>query len=187
MESNFIKERVVVREQIIKKNLDSSKNKQHQKSPAPSTSGGAEKPSDRVIVFEELVNEGLKQELVELSKQVDSRCQTIADYLKIKSTIKILKKNSRNIRLQTNLGCNFYAQCHVDDASKIYLCIGKDYFLHMDLDEALDMIDLKEKQLMKELDILQEKASKIKAYIKIALETIGRLYDLDRDKLTDSG
>lgn len=186
MESNFIKERVVVREKIIKKNLESDKRNQTSKDPSPSTSGSAENPSARVIVFEELVNEGLKQDLVELSRQVDSRCQTIADYLKIKSTIKVLKKKSKNVRLQTNIGCNFYAQCHVDDASKIYLCIGQDYFLHMDLDEALKMIDLKEKQLMRELDDLQEKASKIKAYIKIALEAMGRLYDMDREKLTES-
>lgn len=184
MESNFIKERVVVREQLIKKNLESTKNKKSQKDPAPSTSSSLENPPDRVVVFEELVNEKLKDDLVVLSKQVDSRCQTIADYLKIKSTVKILKKNPRNLRLQTNLGCNFYAQCHVDDASKIYLCVGQEYFLHLELDEALKMIDFKEKQLMKELDYLQEKSSKIKAYIKIALEAMGRLYELDRDSLT---
>lgn len=185
MESNFIKERVVIREELIKKNLNSDKKKSPIFKPLPSKSA-LEKPPERVVVFEELVNEGLKQELVVVSQKVDTICQTIADYLKIRSALKIFKVNSHDVRVQTNIGCNFYAQCHIDDASKIYLCVGQDYYLYLDLDEALKMIDFKEKQLMKLLDDLQQKASRIKAYIKIALETMGRLYELDRDKLSDS-
>lgn len=183
MESNFIKERVVVREQLIKKNLDSSK--QASKGGKPSTSKDViADPPQSVIAFEELINERLKQDLAVISLQVDSVCQTIADYLKVKSALKIFKSNPKDVRVQTNIGCNFYAQCHIDDASKIYLCIGQDYFLLMELDEALTMIDFKEKQWMKQLDLLQQKASNIKAYIKIALEAMGRLYEVDRDKLT---
>lgn len=185
MESNFIKERVVVREQIIKKNLDSRK-KGSKGDPRPNTSkSGLETPPDRVVAFEELVNDQLKQDLADISRQVDETCQIVADYLKVKSALKIFKTNPRDVRIQTNIGCNFYAQCNINDASKIYLCIGKEYFLHMELDEAIEMIDFKEKQWLKQLDILQEKASRIKAYIKIALETMGRLYEVDRDKLCD--
>lgn len=174
MESNFIKERTVIRREIIEKNVDVN-------SQIP-----IENPTDKVIAFEEVVNEGLKQDLVAVSNEVSIVCQTIADYLKVKSAIKVLKQNSKDVRLQTNIGCNFYAQCHVDDASKIYLCLGKDYFLFMELDEALDMINFLESNLTKRLDKLQEKASKIKAYIKIALETMGRLYEVDREKLTEA-
>lgn len=177
MESNFIKERVVVREEIIKKNLEANQKLYKKKSASPNVV--IQNPSEKLVVIEELVNEGLRQDLVEISKQVDSTCETIAEYLKIKSTIKVFKLNQKDVRIQTNIGCNFYSQCHIADASKIYLCIGQDYFLHMELDEALKMIDLKEKQLMKRLDELQEKASKIKAYIKIALEAMGRLYEVD--------
>lgn len=181
MESNFIKERVVVREQIIKKNLqDAAKDK----STPQNTS--LENPPDRVIVLEELVNEGLRKDLMEISKQVDRVCDIIADYNKVKSALKVLKSNPTDVRVLTNIGCNFYAQCNIEDASKIYLCIGKDYFLHMELDEALKMIDFKEKQWLKELDKLQVKASGIKAYIKIALEAVGRVYEVDRDKLTST-
>lgn len=180
MESNFIKERVVVREQIIKKNLESSK-----KDKKSLTSANClENPPERVVVIEELVNERLKQDLVEISRQVDSICETIADYIKVRSALKVFKSNPHDIRILTNIGCNFYAQCHIADASKIYLCIGQDYFLLMELDEAIKMIDFIEKQWMKRLDVLQEKASAIKAYIKIALEAMGRLYETDRDKLT---
>lgn len=183
MESNFIKERIVVREEIIKKNLEAER-KSSGKSKASSSHDILATPPARVVAFEELVNERLRQDLVDLSKQVDRTCETIANYLKVKAAVKVLKGNTRDVRVQTNLGCNFYAQCHVDDASKIFLCVGKDYFLHVELDEALKMIDFKEKQWTKELDVLQEKASKIKAYIKIALEATGRLYDVDREELT---
>lgn len=183
MESNFIKERVVVREQLIKKHLKSEKD------PKPSTSSNdvIEIPTERVIAFEELVNDRLRQDLADLSRQVDTICQTIADYLKVKSALKIFKKNPRDVRVQTNLGCNFYAQCHIEDASQIYLCVGQDYFLRMDLEEALKMIDFKERQWTKQLDILQERSSKIKAYIKIALEAMSRLYEVDKEKLKDVG
>lgn len=180
MESNFIKERVVVREQLIKKNLKSDKNVNK-----PSTSTTSyQDPPDRVVAIEEVVNEGLKQQLVDISKRVDIICATISDYLKVKSALKIFKTNPKDVRVQTNLGCNFYAQCHIENASKIYLCIGQDYFLHMDIDEALQMIDFLEKRWTQQLDIMQQRASKIKAYIKIALEAMGRLYEIDRDKLT---
>lgn len=180
MESNFIKERVVVREQLIRKNLQAKKEKSREQKPSTSKDV-IETPSEKVIAFEELVNNRLRQDLADLSRQVDTICQTIADYLKVKSTLKIFKKNPREVRVQTNLGCNFYAQCHIEDASQIYLCIGQDYFLNMGLDEALRMIDFKEKQWTKQLDILQERASKIKAYIKLALEAMGRLYEVDQD------
>jgi len=176
MESNFIKERVVVKEQLIKKNLNS--NQRTLETPGQSTSCSTiENPQKTILVFEELVNEKLKQDLADISKRVDTICQTIADYLKVKSSINIIKNNPRDVRVQTNLGCNFYAQCHIADASRIYICVGQDYFLHMDLKEALNMIQFKEKQWTEQLDILQEKASNIKAYIKIALEVMGRLYE----------
>lgn len=180
MESNFIKERVVVREQLIKKNL-----KQTDKDKAKKLSDTCyENPPDRVVALEELVNEGLRQDLVEISKQVDSVCDTIADYHKVKAALKVFKLNPTDVRVLTNIGCNFYAQCNIEDAGKIYLCIGKDYFLHMTLNDAIEMIEFKEKQWMKQLDQLQEKASSIKAYIKIALEAMGKVYEVDRDKLT---
>lgn len=181
MESNFIKERVVVREDLIKKNLGSQKDKN--KSP-PSTS--YVNPSERVVILEELVNDGLKQDLVDVSKQVDVVCQTLADYIKIRSALKVFKTNPRDVRMLTNIGCNFYAQCHVNDASRVYICVGKDYFIHMELDEAIKMIDFKEKQWLKQLDKLQEKACSIKAYIKIALEAMGKIYEVDRHKLTSA-
>lgn len=189
MESNFIKERVVVREQIIKKNLEKEKEDKRKAGTdqsASTSSYSTETPSDRVVVFEELVNENLRQDLVNVSQQVDTVCQTIADYLKVKSALKIFKSNSKDVRVQTNIGCNFYAQCQIDDASKIYICIGSDYYLLMELDEALKMIEFKEQQWTKQLNILQEKASKIKAHIKIALEALGRLYEVDRDKIINS-
>lgn len=172
MESNFIKERVVVREKIIKENITDKKTGRLKQIP------DVQQPPKSINLLEELVNDKLKQDLIDISQQVDSICETIADYLKIKSTLKIFKINSKDVRLQTNIGCNFYAQCHVDDASMVYLCVGKDYFLHMKLDEAIEMIELKEKQWTKRLDELQAKSAKIKAYIKIALEAMGRIYDL---------
>lgn len=187
MESNFIKERIVVREQLIKKNLKSKKEGSRDPKPSTSTQNLIDNPKERVAAFEELVNDRLRQDLADLSRQVDTICQTIADYLKVKSAIKIFKKNPRDLRVQTNLGCNFYAQCRIEDASQIYLCVGQDYFLRMDSEEALKMIDFKEKQWTKQLDTLQERSSKIKAYIKIALEAMGRLYEVDNDKLEGAG
>lgn len=183
MESNFIRERVHVREQIIKKNLQATNKAKEE----PETKPAPKLSQDEITTIEELVNDQLKQDLVDLSKQVDSVCETIADYVKIRSALRVFQKSPRDVRLLTNIGCNFYAQCHIDDASKIYLCVGKDYYLHMELDEALKMVDTLEKQWMKRLDELQENASRIKAYIKIALEALGRVYDADKEKLNDNG
>lgn len=168
-----------MREDIIKKNLEAARKSKKQ----GVSDDLLNTPSDRVVVIEELVNERLRQDLVEVSKQVDYVCETIADYIKVRSALKVFKTNPIDVRVLTNIGCNFYAQCRIDDANRIYLCIGKDYFLEMELDEAIKMIDLKEKQWTKRLDELQEKASSIKAYIKIALEAMGQLYEADKQKL----
>lgn len=178
MESNFIKERHVIRREIINKNLSGQGGSKLGQVPL-------ENPSQQVLAFEEVVNEGLKQDLAVVSKQASDVCQTIAEYLKIKSALKIFKNNPHDVRVQTNLGCNFYAQCDIEDGSEIYLSLGKDYFLRLKLNEALQMIDFLESKWTQHLDQLQEKASRIKSYIKVSLEALGIMYEIDRDKLTE--
>lgn len=174
MESNFIKERVVIREEIIRKNIQAAKKESTSKDLTLDYS----LHDDKVLVLEELVNEKLKRSLFDITQQEDRISSVVADYLKIRSALKIFKSKPKRLKVQTNIGCDFYAQCIIEDASKVYICLGKDYYLHMGLDEAIKMIDFKEQQLKKQLDLLQEKASRIKAYIKLSLECIGRFQDL---------
>lgn len=174
MESNFIKERIVIREKIIKKNLADSKRVSSFDAVNTATPGKA------VVALEEFINDKLKKDLADVVAKEEKLSEVISDYLKIKSALKVFKLSAkRGVKIQTNLGCEFYAQCQIEDASKVYICVGKDIYLHMELDEAIKMIDFKENQLRKQMDELQLSASKIKAYIKLVLESLGRLYELD--------
>lgn len=171
MESNFVRERVNVKQNIIKKNVASSSKADKLGEPGIST----RQIDEKILKYEEFINDKLKGELVEVNKKMDKICTVIAEYLQIRATIRAIKSRPRNLRFQTDLGCNFYAQCNVPDASKIYLDVGQGHFLHMDLAEAETMIDFKEKQLHKKLTEYQEKAANIKAYIKLVLEALGEI------------
>ncbi|XP_054168415.1 protein UXT-like [Oppia nitens] len=137
--------------------------------------------------YEHFINDVLKTDLKRVHNQYQLICQQLAQYLQIKQTIKAIKDNHlivtddkciEPLKLQTDLGSNFYVQTVVPKADKIYLMIGLGFYVELTLEEALDLIDKKEKIFNQELIHLSAQSSKIKANIKLVIHTIDQITSL---------
>lgn len=72
-----------------------------------------------------------------------------------------------------NIGANIYMQAKVPDPRKILLHLGKNVYVEFELDEALKYIDLRNRILTKEAEVIREESIKTRARIKLALICLG--------------
>ncbi|KAL4231150.1 hypothetical protein ACF0H5_008733 [Mactra antiquata] len=137
--------------------------------------------SRKVEEYERFLNEKLKEDLRVLLEQRDKIYGQIAEYFQLKTTIEQIKDNkiTKNLKTKVDLGCNFYVQANVPDATKICVFIGFGFFLEMTLDEALKFIDKRTKFLTEHSDKLSSDALKVKANIRLVLEGLRELQNLD--------
>lgn len=149
-----------------------------------------DKKSAKVIEFEKFVNEKLKTDLKLVLDEQDAIYTEIAEYLQVKDTVEKLqtvnkkqdKEELKTFKTRVDLGCNFYANAVVENASRIFVSIGYGFFLEMKFDEALKFIDKKVKLLNEQADDLTNKASEIKANIKFVLEGLREIQNLEFNK-----
>ncbi|XP_071960664.1 protein UXT-like isoform X2 [Antedon mediterranea] len=101
----------------------------------------------------------------------------VAQYLQLKTVIEKIKDNvsDSDLKTQVDLGCNFYVQAKVPDASKIFVNVGFGFFVEFTHQEALTFIEEKVNQLNKTCDQLTKDSAKIKANIKLVYEALKEL------------
>lgn len=79
---------------------------------------------------------------------------------------------SDGFKTQMNIGANIHMQAKVTDPRKIYMHLGKNVYVELELDEALKYIGTKTRVLTKEADVVREESIKTRAKIKLALMCI---------------
>ncbi|XP_023141590.2 protein UXT [Amphiprion ocellaris] len=133
----------------------------------------------KVVQYENFINEVLKRDLQKVLEQRDVVYEKISQYLQLKNTIQSLQE-AESLRLKTDvdLGCNFYVQAEVDDSSRIFVAVGFGFFVEMTHDEALRFIDKKTSQLTAFTEQLTKDSAKIKANIRMVLEGLRELQGL---------
>ncbi|KAJ3271917.1 hypothetical protein HK104_004608 [Borealophlyctis nickersoniae] len=136
--------------------------------------------------YESFVTDRLRPHLLATLKKRDEIYNVISEYLKLKSQIQLLQSRpnntdlSRDLKTLVDIGCQFYVQARIPDATKIILNMGcNNLHVELTLDEAVAFIEKKERVLLKQAEKHTETAAKIKAHIKIVLETIQQLLDLN--------
>ncbi|KAI4873398.1 hypothetical protein NFI96_012312 [Prochilodus magdalenae] len=103
---------------------------------------------DKVLQYESFINDVLKRDLQKVLEQRDGVYEKIAEYLQLKNTIKSIQEtDSKELKTDVDLGCNFYVQAHVPDTSKIFVAVGYGFFVELTLSEALTFIEKKTSQL----------------------------------------
>ncbi|KAJ0064447.1 hypothetical protein NL108_006512, partial [Boleophthalmus pectinirostris] len=80
-------------------------------------------------------------------EQRDSVYEKISQYLQLKNTLHSLREGSKHLKTDVDLGCNFYVEAHVEDASRVFVAVGYGFFVEMTHDEALRFIEKKTAQL----------------------------------------
>ncbi|XP_039629894.1 protein UXT isoform X1 [Polypterus senegalus] len=140
---------------------------------------GTDEVEKKVLQYEAFVNEVLKRDLKKLLEQRDEVYEKISQYLQLKNVIVSLQESeSKEIKTDVDLGCNFYVQAHVPDTSKIFVAIGYGFFVEFTLSEALSFIEKKTKQLTEYSEMLTKDSAKIKANIRLFLEGLREIQGL---------
>lgn len=133
----------------------------------------------KILQYENFVNEVLKKDLQKVLEQRDSVYEKISQYLQLKNTIQSLQESgSRKLKTDVDLGCNFFVQAEVEDSSRIYVAVGFGFFVEMTHDEALRFIEKKTSQLTAFTEQLTKDSAKIKANIRMVLEGLRELQGL---------
>lgn len=147
----------------------------------------------KVEIYEQFLNEKLKNDLKSVFKERDQMYAELNEYLQVKNTIENIikqilpsKNDNENIELKTkvDLGCNFYVNAVVPNANRIFIAIGYGFYLEMTFDEALRFIEKKSKSINETINELNKQASLIKANIKLVLEGIKEIQNLEFDNET---
>ncbi|XP_055025178.2 protein UXT [Misgurnus anguillicaudatus] len=135
--------------------------------------------SKKVLQYETFINDVLRRDLQKVLDQRDGVYEKISEYLQLKNTIKSLQEaDSKELKTDVDLGCNFYVQAHVPDSSKIFVAVGYGFFVEFTHAEALKFIEKKTDQLTAYTEVLTKDAAKIKANIRMVLEGLRELQGL---------
>ncbi|XP_028849347.1 protein UXT [Denticeps clupeoides] len=136
--------------------------------------------ADKVLQYETFVDDVLKRDLRRVLEQRDAVYEKIAQYLQLKNVIQSLQESSsQELKTEVDLGCNFYVQAHVPDASRICVAVGYGFFVEFTHSEALRFIEKKTHQLTAYTETLTKDSAKIKANIRMVLEGLRELQGLD--------
>ncbi|XP_063690658.1 protein UXT-like isoform X3 [Bolinopsis microptera] len=132
--------------------------------------------SDKVLKYEEFVNEVLKNDLNHVLEERDKIYDEVAEYMKLQTSIERLKTiDSRPIKEMIDVGCNFYMQAEVKNTDYIYVDVGMGLHVQLTFDEALRFLKKKIDQLTVKSEHLTEKSVDIKARIKLIIGALAEL------------
>ncbi|KAF9417835.1 hypothetical protein BGZ94_009855 [Podila epigama] len=135
---------------------------------------------EKLARYETFVNETLKKDLQDALDARNVIYDQISEYLKLAKDIEIIKSNGlKEMKTQVDIGSNFYVQAKIPDTQYIYVSVGFGFYTQLTLDEALTFISKKETQLNKKAEVYTQKASKIRAHIKLVLEAMAEVMNLD--------
>lgn len=143
--------------------------------------------SDQVNKYETFINNVLRRDLAKVHKQYEELCKELSEYLQVRAVVKHIQQNCVKdnetvpLKSQTDIGCNFYVQCVAPDPRKIILHVGMGFYVEVTLEEALSFIEKKEAAINQQLKQLTSQACKIKAHIKLVLDTLAELQNLNEN------
>lgn len=143
-------------------------------------------PSSKEVLQKVEKFENFRQRLKDDLKAVLEKREDIAriygDYDQLKGNLLLLKEaKETRIKTMVNLGCEFYMQAVVPDATRVFVDVGLGIFLEMTLDEALNFVPKRQELLKSRVDALSEQAARISAHIKVVQEGIAELLRLENE------
>ncbi|RUP48159.1 UXT-like protein [Jimgerdemannia flammicorona] len=134
----------------------------------------------KLAKYDKFVNDKLKVDLQKTLEARDKLYDTISEYLKLKSQIEVIQENNlKEMKTMVDLGSNFYVQAKIPDTTYIYVNVGFGFHVQMTLEEAKNFVGKKEAQLQKRADKHTEEAAKIRANIKLVLEAMSEILQLE--------
>jgi len=131
---------------------------------------------EKVKKYEAFINDRLKVDLKTVLDCRDKLVTQVASYHNLKMCIEKMKQGGDGeMKMLTDLGCNFYCKAKVPDTSKVYVEVGLGFFVEFTLNEAHQFIERKLALMNHDFDALTEEAAQINAKIKLALEALNEI------------
>ena len=132
--------------------------------------------ASKVIKYEAFVNERLKSDLKTVLDCRNKLISQIASYESLKTCIEKIKQTpSEEIKVLSDLGCNFYCKAKLLDTSKIFVEIGLGFFVELTLDEAHHFCEKKLNIIRHDCEVVTEEATQINAKIRLVLEALNEI------------
>ena len=132
----------------------------------------------KVKSFEAFLENKLRPDLRRLLKLRDGVYDEISEYERLGITLTTIAQAPREdgrLKTQVDLGCNFFCQAVVPDASMVCVAVGFGFFLEMTHDETHAFIKKKTALLTTKADALTERIAKVKAHMSVVAEGVREL------------
>ncbi|XP_033745934.1 protein UXT homolog [Pecten maximus] len=142
---------------------------------------------EKVLAYETFLNETLREDLRKLLEEQDKLYGQIAEYLQLKTVIERIQDTDYTkdeLKTKVDIGCNFYVQANVPDASRIYVSVGFGFFVEFKMDEALRFIGKKTARLNDQVEKTSKDVAKVKAHIKLVLEGLREMQGIGSETPT---
>ncbi|KAJ3020717.1 hypothetical protein HKX48_000316 [Thoreauomyces humboldtii] len=149
--------------------------------PPPQPQPDSETTTAQVKRYESFVNDRLRVDLQSTLDTRDKVYEDISEYLKLRNQLQLLREQKlTELKTLMDVGCEFFMQANIPSLDHVFVKVGLDTHVQLTFEEALAFIDKKEKVLLSSAETHTEKASKIKAQIKMVLSTIETILQLER-------
>lgn len=136
----------------------------------------------KVTSFEHFLNEVLKTDLRKaLERREEVQCK-IAEYTQQKSILEKLTSSpelSTSIRVQTDLGCNFYVQSEVPNLNTVLMNIGCGTWLEVTPPEAIQICEKQIAHHHKTIEFITKQELQIKAHINIVIDALREMQNIE--------
>ncbi|KAK2723864.1 protein UXT homolog [Artemia franciscana] len=138
---------------------------------------------------DEYINEQLKQQLRAAFEVRNEIVTKLADYVKLKDVLKALKDTGmtgKPLKMQVDIGDNFYVHAKVPDWSTVFVDIGYGFLLELTPEETLKFAAKKIELLESRVSQESKNIARLKARIKILTFGLGQKHGMNLDLLADS-
>ena len=130
----------------------------------------------KVTKYEAFVNERLKSDLKTVLDCRNKLFSQITSYESLKTSIEKIKLAPQaEMKVLSDLGCNFYCKARLLDTSKIYVEIGLGFFVELTLDEAHQFCEKKLAIIRRECEVVTGEATQINAKIRLVMEALNEI------------
>lgn len=137
-----------------------------------------EEVEKKIKDYEQFIETKLKEDLKDIEVILNdkvSKYKHWEDVKKIVKTVKEFKEKDTDMSVRLDVGGGILLTGEITDFENTYICIGLNYMLEMDCEEANKYSDIRLKLLKKEIEHFRKLAVDVKVHIKMMLLAINEL------------
>ena len=137
---------------------------------------GANAHAQKILHYENLLNEKLRGELQALHDERDSLHEKAAQYIQLRTnTQQVIDDKQKSLKMMVDLGNSFFMQAKVPDTTWIHVNVGLGFHAQLSLSEAVELCVRREAHYKTAAAALTERIARVKAHIKLVAAALDEL------------